>query len=156
MTRPTEAFHQEHRELLDHVEHIRTTARELPDLDDEERSLRRDQVLDFLRGELVPHAEAEERFLYPKVAELLGDPRATATMLHDHAAIRERAEALARVEVGDTTGLQELLFGLHALIAVHFEKEEQVYLPILDAEPEDDLRALFGRMAAESGHRPRP
>lgn len=152
MARPTEAFHAEHLELLDHVDHIRATARDLPTLTAEERTARRDDILRFLREELVPHAAAEESFLYPKVSDVLGDPRATATMRHDHVAIGERIEALARAGITDTSTLQEVLFGLHALIAVHFEKEEQVYLPILDTEPEDELRTLFERMSEASGH----
>lgn len=152
MTQPIEAFHEEHRELLGHIAHIRETARELPELTESERAARRDSVLEFIRGALLPHAEAEERFLYPKVAEILGDPRSTATMSSDHVAIRERAEALARAPIADTAELAELLFGLYALITVHFEKEEKDYLPLLDDEPEDQLRALFDRMAEASGH----
>jgi iron-sulfur cluster repair protein YtfE (RIC family) len=149
---PTEAFHEEHRELLGHIEHIRDAARELPELTESERAARRDSVLEFIQGALLPHAEAEERFLYPKVAEVLGDSRATATMSRDHVAIRERAEALSRTRTADTAELAELLFGLYALITVHFEKEEEVYLPLLDDEPEDELRALFERMAEAGGH----
>jgi iron-sulfur cluster repair protein YtfE (RIC family) len=152
MARPTEAFHEEHRQLLEHVEYIRVTARELPGLGAEERSARRRRILDFLQEVLLPHAGAEERFLYPKVAEILGDRRSTDTMSRDHVAIGERIEALGAAEVTDTATLQELLFGLYALIAVHFEKEEEVYLPLLDGEPEDELGALFERMAEASGH----
>jgi iron-sulfur cluster repair protein YtfE (RIC family) len=28
--------------------------------------------------------------------------------------------------------LQELLYGLHALITVHFRKEDELYLPLLE------------------------
>jgi hypothetical protein len=73
-------------------------------------------------------------------------------MSRDHVAIGERIEALGAAEVTDTATLQELLFGLYALIAVHFDKEEEVYLPLLDGEPEDELEALFERMAEASGH----
>ena len=152
MARPTEAFHEEHRALLEHIEHLRTTAREFPDLSDEERAARLDAILGFLRETLIPHAEAEERFLYPKVASILGDPRATATMSRDHVAVRQHLEALAATDVADATAVEELLFGLYALIIVHFAKEEEVYLPILDGEPEDELRGLFSEMAQASGH----
>jgi iron-sulfur cluster repair protein YtfE (RIC family) len=45
-------------------------------------------------------------------------------------------EALAETDPGDIARLQELLYGLHALITVHFEKEEEIYLPLLDARPD--------------------
>lgn len=72
-------------------------------------------------------------------------------MRHDHGAIRERIAALRQAELADTRQLEEVLYGLHALIIVHFAKEEEVYLPLLEAEPEQEVRALLDRMTA-SGH----
>jgi iron-sulfur cluster repair protein YtfE (RIC family) len=152
---PIEAFREEHRQLLEHVDHIRATARDLPQLGEEERAARRRQILEFLHEILIPHAEAEEQFLYPEIGRILGDPRATATMSRDHVAIRERIEALGDADMSDTRALEELLYGLHALITEHFAKEEEVYLPILEAEPGDEARKLFERMAS-SGHRHSP
>ncbi len=152
MARPTEEFHREHRALIEHVEHLRTTARELPDLSEAERATRIDRILEFLRGVLLPHAKAEEEFLYPRVAEIIGDPRATGTMIREHVAIHRGIESLAATDPTDTLGLQEHLFGLNALIRAHFDEEEEVYLPILDTLPEDELRALFKRMDEASWH----
>ena len=67
-------------------------------------------------------------------------------MSRDHAAIGERIEALEAV---DTATLEELLYGLHALITVHFAKEEDVCLPILESQANDRIRELLDRMAAE-------
>lgn len=152
MSRPTEEFHEEHSELMEHLEHLRATARELPDLPEPERAARIGRILEFLRRVLLPHAHAEEEFLYPRVAEMLGDSRATGTMLREHVAIHGGIESLAATDPGDTLALQELLFGLYALIRAHFDNEEDVYLPLLDTLPEDDLRALFARMGEASGH----
>jgi hypothetical protein len=44
-------------------------------------------------------------------------------------------EALAETDLGDVARLQELLYGLHALIRVHFE-EEELYLPLLNERPD--------------------
>jgi hypothetical protein len=38
--------------------------------------------------------------------------------------------------------MQELLYGLHALISVHFRKEEDLQLPVFDANPEAAARVL--------------
>ncbi len=120
-----------HTELKEHVGQIRLGAREIPALSPEERRLLVARILDFLHGMLAPHAMEEERGLYPVIASLLGDPRATATMVRDHQAIRERVVALERVAPEDGAALQELLYGLYALISVHLWKEEVEYLSLL-------------------------
>jgi iron-sulfur cluster repair protein YtfE (RIC family) len=134
--RPTEAFRDEHRHLMVHVGQIRVAASEVTDLAVEERRTVVGRVLEFLRGTLMPHAEWEEQILYTVVGELLGDPKATATMSRDYVAIGRLIEALAETDPEDVARLQELLYGLHALITVHFEKEEEIYLPLLDAQPD--------------------
>jgi hemerythrin-like domain-containing protein len=68
-TRPLLA---EHERLLDHVEHIRVAAIELPSLSEEERHELIERIVSFLRDDLATHAESEERGLYPHVARLLG------------------------------------------------------------------------------------
>ena len=122
--------------MLAHVDQIRVAAGEVSDLAVEEREVVVGRVLDFLRDMLLPHAEWEEQVLYTAVGELLGDPQATATMSRDHVAIGRMIEALADTDSNDIGRLQELLYGLHALITVHFEKEEEIYLPLLDTRPE--------------------
>lgn len=134
--RPTEAFREEHRHLLAHVDQIRAAGGEVTDLSLEERQALVGRILDFLRKTLVPHAEWEEQVLYAAVGKLLGDTTATATMSRDHVAIRRMIDALAEADPSDVARLQELLYGVHALIVVHFEKEEEIYLPLLDARPE--------------------
>jgi hemerythrin HHE cation binding domain-containing protein len=125
---------RENEQLLDHVEHIRVAALELPALWPEERHELLGRILDFLRHDLGAHAEREESGLYPHVARILGDPRATDSMTYDHVAIRQLTARLADASVHDVSLLQELLYGLHALITVHFQKEEEVYLPLLDQD----------------------
>jgi hypothetical protein len=47
--------------------------------------------------------------------------------------------------------LQELLYGLYALISVHFRKEEDIQLPAFDAAPPELTRSVLERMEAQSG-----
>lgn len=148
MDRPTDPLRTEHQQLVVHVEHLREAAREIPGLAPEERAAIVARILNFLRGSLLPHARAEEEFLYPAVARLLGHPEATAPMSHDHVAIGALTDALADSDRSDADALQELLYGLHALITVHFRKEEDLYLPLLDAEPPETVQELLGRMSA--------
>lgn len=150
--RPTEPFRKEHEALLEHIEHIATAAREMPRLSDEERAALRDRILGFLRGTLIPHAKAEEDVLYPEWSKLLGFPDAAAPMIHDHEAIVARIERLEQADADDVDTLQELLYGLHALISVHFRKEEDIQLPAFDTAPPELTEAVLERMGALAGH----
>lgn len=148
--RPTEPFRHEHEELLEHVEHLAHAAREVPRLSEEERDALRNRVLGFLRGMLMPHARVEEEILYPAWSELVGFGDAAVPMVHDHEAIVARIERLEAAEVGDVDTLQELLYGLYALISVHFRKEEDLQLPAFDAAPEVAERVI-ARMGEAGG-----
>ena len=150
--RPTEPFRREHKELLSHIEHVGQAAREVARLDHGERELLVGRILDFLRGTLVPHAKAEEDVLYPEWAKLVGYADAAVPMVHDHEAIVARIERLEHADVDDLDTLQELLYGLHALIGVHFRKEEDIQLPAFDAAPPELTASLFERMEALAGH----
>jgi iron-sulfur cluster repair protein YtfE (RIC family) len=150
--RPTEPFRREHEELHSHVEHIAQAAREVARLDDAEREVLVGRIVDFLRGTLVPHARAEEEVLYPEWAKLVGFDGAAVPMVHDHEAIVARIERLEHADVGDLDTLQELLYGLYALIEVHFRKEEDIQLPAFDAAPPELTRAVLERMQAATSH----
>jgi hypothetical protein len=134
-TLSVDALRAEHEQLSVHVDHLRDAARELPELSPEERTLLVHRMLGFLRGTLIPHAEAEETGLYAEVRRLLGDDRVTDPMSYDHQAIERMVDGLERTPVDHTAQLQELLYGLALLIEVHFRKEEAFYLELLqDAE----------------------
>lgn len=150
--RPTEPFRREHEQLLEHIEHLAQAAREMPRLSEQERAALRERILGFLRGTLIPHAKAEEEVLYPEWSRLLGFADAAAPMIHDHEAIVARVDELARVDVRDVDALQELLYGLCALIGVHFRKEEDLQLPAFDAAPPEVTEAVIARMERRTGH----
>lgn len=150
--RPTEPFRREHDELKSHIEHIRQAAGELPRLASEEREAVVDRIVVFLRGTLIPHAKAEEEVLYPEWSKLLGFDGAAIPMVHDHEAIVSRVERLEETDVDEVDTLQELLYGLYALIVVHFEKEEAIQLPAFDAAPPEVTKAVLERMEAPAGH----
>jgi iron-sulfur cluster repair protein YtfE (RIC family) len=146
--RPTDPFRVEHRLLLEHVAELRRAAADVPRLVPAEREVLLHRLVDFLREELLPHAQAEEHVFYPEVAVLVGAPEATAPMLYDHRAIRERIVELADCDPRDPDRLQELLYGLHALISVHFEKEEDLYLSLLDSRGSERVERVIEAMRA--------
>jgi iron-sulfur cluster repair protein YtfE (RIC family) len=134
-TQEIETVREGHFKLRHDVDHIRLAAKVLPTASAEERHVIVGRILDYLRGTVLPHAAEEERSLYPVVGEILGNPEATRTMIHDHLAIRARVIELAATDENDVDRLQELLYGLYALITVHFWKEDQLYLPLLERPP---------------------
>lgn len=152
--RPTEPFRREHEQLLSHIEHVGQAAREVPKLSQDDRSALVGRILEFLQGTLVPHAQAEEKVLYPEWAKLVGFEDAAVPMVHDHEAIVDRIERLAQADAADVETLQELLYGLYALISVHFRKEEDIQLPAFDSAPAEVTEAVLERMEAISGHPP--
>lgn len=112
----------------------------------------------FLVHQLLPHARAEEAALYPAVQRAVGDRHITATMSRDHAEVEaltgELEQVLARLSSStqllesDARVLRRVLYGLHHLVKVHFAKEEEIYLPILEAHLTDaDFSTLFSAMA---------
>ena len=78
------------------------------------------------------HARAEERDVYPTVTKLLGDRRLEAAMTHDHRALESGVAELARIDPFDSPRLAALLYGLHALLTAHMQKEEQIVFPLLE------------------------
>lgn len=155
--RVTEPLRREHADLRPHLAELVAVAvgldRWAADTPERLRG-----VVEFLAGHLVPHARAEEAVLYPAVEEVMRAPGATDTMIADHAEIMRRIDALAATvgTVGNgpatTTQAEQLraqLYGLGAILELHFAKEEEVLLPVLDAQlGAEDAAQLFTRMHA--------
>lgn len=150
--RQTEPFRREHRQLFSHIEHLAQAARDVRELDADERTALVNGILDFLRGTLVPHARAEEEVMYPEWAKLVGFRDAAVMLVHDHEAIVSRIERLERAGVEDVDTLQELLYGLYALISVHFAKEEDIQLPAFDDAPAELTQIVLERMEMSATH----
>jgi iron-sulfur cluster repair protein YtfE (RIC family) len=115
-----------------------------------------DAVYTFLVEHLLPHAQAEDQALYPVVAKVMGAPLSTATMRRDHVEVGWLTEELGvlRAQLTDTPlnnehakALRRVLYGLYALVMVHFAKEEEIYLPLLDAQlTPDEAQRMFAAM----------
>jgi hypothetical protein len=87
MVTQTQPLRDEHKALLPHIELLRTAADTIGVVP--VTSLRQsvDEAYAFLTHHLLPHAQAEERALYPVVGRLMGTPEATTTMSRDHVEI---------------------------------------------------------------------
>jgi iron-sulfur cluster repair protein YtfE (RIC family) len=132
----TQPLRDEHKELIPHIERILEVANSLPEAPLAQTREGVNEVYEFLAYHLLPHAQAEDAALYPAVQKVLGSPDATRTMSRDHVEVGRYIEELAglRQEVSPQNfkALQRVLYGLYALVKVHFAKEEEVYLPILE------------------------
>jgi len=137
----TQPLRDEHKELFPSVDRIREVAELIGNTSITELQEGIAEVYEFLAVHLKPHAEAEDAALYPVVQQILGSHDATKTMSRDHVEVGNYIEELVTlkkdIKGGELTlaqiqSLQRVLYGVYALVKVHFAKEEEIYLPILD------------------------
>ncbi|MFQ5340379.1 MAG: hemerythrin domain-containing protein [Anaerolineae bacterium] len=156
MSQVTKAIRNHHRELVNTLAaQVAALVESRPDADPR-------AMATFLSDELLPHAIGEERHLYPVVEPLVkAHGRATTTMSVDHEFIEEYIRQIGQTvqalqsAVQDErpaleTQLQRLALQLEAVLQVHLEKEERVYLPLFEqylSEEEQQL-VLDGMHAA--------
>ncbi len=139
MARPTEDIREHHKMLEERLHGFWHNIESLQKFGDQERGLL-DELMTFLKEELLPHAEGEEKHLYGKVAELMRNPLFTKTMEMDHQFIKQYITELETVinnvhkESADVTikRIQTTTSKLQGIVDPHFQKENEVYLPILD------------------------
>ncbi len=160
MTNITQPLRDEHKELLPHVETLKTAADQVSEVLSDRAWQDIQDAYEFLAHHLIPHAYAEEQALYPVVQKAMGASMATATMSRDHVEVgrltEELNELLPRRATGlgadQAAGLRRVLYGLYALVKVHFAKEEEIYLPLLDARlAPEDARRMFEAMEEAAG-----
>jgi iron-sulfur cluster repair protein YtfE (RIC family) len=161
----TQPLRDEHAELVPHIDALRAAGDAVGQGDVAGLREAVDASYRFLTHHLIPHAQAEEAVLYPAVQRAVGAPEITGTMARDHVEVHALTEELGRFRDRLTAadaldeplanGLRRVLYGLHHLVKVHFAKEEEVYLPILDARlTPAQADELFTAMhhAAHHGH----
>lgn len=152
----TQPLHDEHNELFPHVNRILEVAETVTDGKVPGIARGLEEVYTFLADHLLAHAQAEEAALYPAVQRALGSPDATRTMSRDHVEVKRYVEALETLKAGiaeqsltsaQASELKRVLYGLYALLKLHFAKEEEVYLPILDRSlTPETAKAMFEQM----------
>jgi iron-sulfur cluster repair protein YtfE (RIC family) len=159
----TQSLRDEHRDLRPHIETLHLAADAVGTAAPERLQQQVEEAYGFLTQHLIPHAHAEDEALYPVVARLMGAPEATATMRRDHVEVGRLTEelhglrrALATSEVPTPElerALRRVLYGLYAVVTLHFAKEEEVYLPLLDARlTPDAARTMFAAMEVAAHH----
>ncbi|MFE2994664.1 heavy metal translocating P-type ATPase [Nocardia sp. NPDC059246] len=133
-------FAAEHDVLQDALAKLRAVADRVADRPDDAALAALDSVHRFLIEDLLPHEVAEETQLYPALAAPLGGTEATATMSRAHAEIQRLATRIGtHLELAHARGgfdpdqiddLLACLYGLHAVLRLHFVQEEENYFAL--------------------------
>jgi hypothetical protein len=144
-------FRSEHSVLLPEVKRMRFLADRLDLMPPVEARRELQAVQQFLVRRVLPHEQAEDSKVYPAVARLIGGDDPTAPMSRTHLEIAHLIAVLGRnVEdlppegpgPEDVRELRRVLYGLEAILRLHFAQEEESYLALLDRHlPAEDEAA---------------
>ncbi len=153
-----DVIREEHGHLFPHLSHLGQLAADLASLSEPELRSRLTKIVDFLRDSLLPHAREEEVSVYPaveKVMRAIGG--ATRTMSIDHRFVGQMVNQLEGIATGalsehEREEARRLLYGLQALLEVHFTKEDEAYLPLLNRLSPVERRELYERLAGGDHH----
>jgi hypothetical protein len=99
------------------------------------------RIREMLEQELLPHEAAEQESAFPLLGEMLGNEDPTGLLVRTHQEIRRLVRLygrlLDRLPAGgpgpaDLRDLRRLLYGLAAVLSLHFAQEDELY-SVLDA-----------------------
>jgi iron-sulfur cluster repair protein YtfE (RIC family) len=130
-----------HRELRPFLERLRQWADEIGVVHIDTVRQRLDAANELLMTRLLPHALAEDEILYPAVRKFVG-AQAIEMLQRDHgemlkltAELNALRNAASAAEVGPRFAIEarRILYGLYTLADLHFAKEDEIVLPVLDA-----------------------
>jgi uncharacterized protein (DUF2249 family)/hemerythrin-like domain-containing protein len=153
MSEISAAMHAHKQEIMTtFTEHVTAIIEGLPQADP-------DALVGFLQGDLLPHAIGEEQHFYPAMDPVLrAHGRPTSTMTVDHEfieeyirRIRETTAALRSADSADRavieTRLRRLCLQLEALLQLHLEKEERIYMPLFERHvPQEEQQRVLAAM----------
>jgi hypothetical protein len=142
MDKLTDFIHKEHNTLRPHVELIRVAGDAVGEVPLAILRELTNTVLGFLVRELMPHGRADHDVLYRTVEQATQTPGMTATMNRENLEMSKLADELgnlhaltvAESEMSDRTtrDLRRVLYGLYAIVNLHFAKEEEIYADVLE------------------------
>ena len=137
----TRHFQAEHRAIRADIDAVRSAADALGELEPSEAVARVQEVYRILVDEVEPHEKAEQDVLYPALDRVIGGRDPTGPMSRAHVEIAAQIRRLGVLlddigqdgpDRGDVADLQRVLYGLHAILALHTTQEEESYLSLAD------------------------
>ena len=131
-----ERFRAEHKEFTPWLARLRSTADRLDTFSPREAREELEQLRWFLQERLVRHEQEEEAAVYPVVASLMGGEDPMGSMERAHLEIAHLTRVYAHLlehlpsdgpSSEDLVDLRRVLYGLHAILRLHFAQEEEAY-----------------------------
>lgn len=125
-----------HRALRPQVGELAALAARLESLPGAEALRQLERLRDMLENELLPHEQEEQQTAYPMIENLLREENPTGPLIQTHHEIRRLTRLYGRLVArlpiegptqGDCRDLRRVLYGLHAILSLHFAQEEELY-----------------------------
>ncbi|HSJ51859.1 MAG TPA: heavy metal translocating P-type ATPase [Actinomycetota bacterium] len=143
-------FQAEHREFAPELARIRAVADRLDRMTPEQTSEELERIRFFLLERLPQHERDEESAVYPVVARMMGGEDPMGSMERAHMEIEHLSRVYGHLlsdlpDQGatgvDLVDLRRVLYGLHAILRLHFAQEEEAYSWLAGDQPLEEVSA---------------
>ena len=137
-----DALKKKHDDLGPILERVRSTADRLAIVPGEQVAAELSDLNDLLREQLLPHERQDDTQIYPAMARLIGGDDPLAAMSRMHREIHHLARLLSRMakdlppagpDAGTLAEIQRILYGLDAILRLHFAQEDEIYHILAEA-----------------------
>jgi hemerythrin-like domain-containing protein len=155
MSPPVRTVRREHEAFVRELIGVREAADAVGEEGCREMARRTGAIHEFLAHRLMPHAVAEDVILFPALREE-SESAHTVAMTQCHRQIARLTDDLeqanARLSQGEESRdldceLRRILYGVHALLAAHFDEAEDVFRQTLGRHlSASDREVLFRRL----------
>lgn len=125
-----------HEKLEPQIEDLASLAARLDSIPPVEARSELVRVRDMLEDELLPHEREEQQTAYPVVAGLMRRSDPTGPLIQTHHEIQRLARLFSRMverlgpagpTFDEVRDLRRALYGLHAILTLHFAQEEEFF-----------------------------
>ena len=132
----------EHESVRRHLEHARQIADSVGYVSVDELDRWLDHAIHTIAHQFLPHAHHEESWLYAGFPDSPGAPSVAALLRRDHLEFAQLVDDLkaARANVREpitpevTRELRRILYGMYAILKLHFATEDDIYRDVADQE----------------------
>jgi hypothetical protein len=137
-------FRAEHREFAPELARVRSVADRLDTLSPPEVRAELESIRWFLLERLPKHEREEESVVYPVIAKLMGGEDPMGSMERAHMEIEHLGRVFGHLLADlpdegptpeDLVDLRRVLYGLHAILRLHFLQEEEAYSWLASDQP---------------------